>query len=163
MITYKVQATGPLFTDATLAAQVDPAIVAMLADVGAYAQRVAVDQSPTGVTKNLRGSVMSELRGAPAARAQEVSSSVFYAPIQEVGRRPGRRPPAGALLLWVQRKLSVSADDAPSVAFLVARQIGRAGTTGYFMFEQAFEKASPYFERQAEELGAKIAREANGG
>ena len=30
------------------------------------------------------------------------------------------------------------------------------------MFEQAFEKAVPYFERQADVLEAEIAHEANG-
>ena len=162
MVTYTVKAEGPLFDDPTLAARVDPQIVAMLADVGAYAQRLAVDKTPTGVTYALRGSIVSDLRGTPATRSQEVSSSMFYAPIQEVGRRPGKWPPSDALLLWVTRKLGVGPDEAKSVAFLVARKIGREGTKGYLMFEQAFNRAVPYFERQADEVGERIAREANG-
>jgi hypothetical protein len=162
MVTFKVQATGPIFEDPGLAASFDHQIIMMLADVGAYAQRLVVDKAPTGATFNLRGSIVSELHGSPATRVQEVSSSVAYAPIQEVGRRPGRRPPASALLVWVTRKLQVAPDQAPSVAFLVARKIGREGTTGYRFFEQAFEQASPYFERQAEILGANYAAKMNG-
>jgi hypothetical protein len=162
MVTFSVQATGPIFEDPSLATRFDDEIVAMLADVGAYAQRLAVDKAPTGVTFALRGSIVSELRGSPAERAQEVSSSLAYAPIQEVGRRPGRRPPAGALLVWVARKLQVGPAEIPSVAFLVARKIGREGTTGYHFMELAFEQASPYFERQADLMVAKYADEANG-
>jgi hypothetical protein len=160
MITFTANITGPIFTGG-LASTVDRDVIAMLADVGAYAQRLAVDKAPTGVTFNLRGSIVSELHGSPAARSQEVSSSVFYAPIQEEGRKPGRPPPAGALLLWVTRKLGAG-NNAQSVAFLVARQIGRSGTKGHHMFQQAFDKAVPYFERQAEALGAQITHEANG-
>jgi hypothetical protein len=168
MVTYTVRATGPLFTDPNLAARVDPHIVGMLADVGAYAQRLAVDRTPAGVSAGggLRGSIFSEPRGTPVARSQYVSSSLFYAPIQEVGRRPGRRPPAGALLLWVTRKLLIGPGWGPlnplGVAFLVARKIGRVGTRGHHMFEQAFQKSSPYFHRQAEQLAGRIAREAGG-
>jgi hypothetical protein len=160
MVTFSIQASGPIFEDPNLGRRFDDEIVVMLADVGAYAQRLAVDKAPTGVTFALRGSIVSELRGSPAERAQEVSSSMAYAPIQEVGRRPGRRPPVGALLVWVARKLQAS--DVPSVAFLVARKIGREGTTGYHFMELAFEQASPYFERQAELMVAKYADEANG-
>lgn len=163
MVTYRIQATGPLFDDPTLAARVDPAIVAMLNDVGLYAQRATIDLAPTGVTFALRGSILTEMHGTPAQRTQEVFSSLIYAPVQELGRTPNRRrPPAGALLVWVQRKLGVDAAHAHSVAFLVARKIGREGTDGYRYFEQAFEKAAPYFEQQAEALGLRIADEANG-
>jgi len=164
MITFTVQATGPIFTDPRLGERYDDRIVAMLADVGAYAQRLAVDKAPTGVSQpGLRGSIESELRGTPAARVQEVSSSLVYAPIQEVGRQPKRpQPPPGALLVWIARKLGVGdAKEARRVEFLVARKIGRVGTTGYRFFEQAFAQASPYFERQAEAMNAAFAAEAN--
>lgn len=160
MITFTAKIEGPIFKGG-LASSVDRRTIAMLADVGAYAQRLAVDKAPSGVTYQLRGSIVSELRGSPSARSQEVSSSAFYAPIQEVGRKPGKRPPADALLLWVTRKLGAP-DNPEAVAFLVARAIGRSGTKGYRMFEQAFEKAVPYFERQADAMGAELARDANG-
>jgi len=162
MVTFKVQATGPIFEDPRLAERYDERIVAMLADVGGYAQRLAVDKAPTGVTMNLRGSILSELHGTPATRVQEVFSSVMYAPIQEKGRRPGKMPPVSALLVWVARKMQVADKDVRTVAFFVARKIGREGTTGYRFFEQAFEQAAPYFEQQAEAMNAAFAAEANG-
>ena len=160
MITFTAKIEGPIFKGG-LMSTLDRKTIAMLADVGAYAQRLAVDKAPTGVSYNLRGSIVSELRGNPETRSQEVSSSLFYAPIQEVGREPGKRPPADALLLWVQRKLGAP-DNPEAVAFLVARAIGRKKGKAYRFFEQAFEKAVPYFERQAEAMGAEIAHEANG-
>jgi hypothetical protein len=51
-----------------------------------------------------------------------------YAIVIEKGRRRNRRPPPRAVLIpWVMDKLGVSAKDAPRVAFLVARAIGKRG------------------------------------
>ena len=161
MITFTAKVEGPLFKGG-LMSSLDRKTIAMLADVGAYAQRLAVDKAPSGVSYQLRGSIFSEPRGTPATRSQEVFSSLFYAPIQEEGRRPGKPPPPpGSLLLWIARKIGAP-DNPESVEFLIARSIGRKGTKAHKMFEQAFEKAVPYFERQADVLEAEIAHEANG-
>jgi len=45
------------------------------------------------------------------------------------GRKAGKRPPSDALIPWVKFKLQIKEDKkAKSVAFLVARKIGREGT-----------------------------------
>lgn len=56
-----------------------------------------------------------------------VTAGVHYAGYVEHGRRAGRQPPVAALVPWVKRKLGVPAKRARSVAFLVARKIGRRG------------------------------------
>ena len=51
-----------------------------------------------------------------------------YAGIIEDGRRPGAKaPPREAIARWVQRKLRVTAKEAKSVAFVIARSIKARG------------------------------------
>lgn len=44
------------------------------------------------------------------------------------GRKPGRPPPSTALEEWVKFKFRISGKQLKSVAFLVARKIGKEGT-----------------------------------
>jgi hypothetical protein len=75
-----------------------------------------------------------------------------YPIVIERGRKfPGKPPPSDALKLWVQRVLGVSAEESDSVAFLVARSIGKhgfsrkgkVGPTGAKMAEEGLEAATP--------------------
>ena len=161
-----VQATGPLLTDPQALTQFDTEVQRTLADIGAYGQRVIVQGSPRGVSAGgggLRGSIFTELRGVPAHRQQIVASTLFYAPIVEVGRRPGKRPPAAPILLWVTRKLGVPTAQAARVAFLVARKIGRVGYAGAHMFERGAAQVQPYAQARFEELGERLRRIISGG
>jgi hypothetical protein len=137
VITIEVRARGALLTDPAIAAQFDGEIVATLSELAGLGQQLVVARTPRGVTDGLRGSVFTELRGTPARREARITSSVFYAPIVEAGRRPGRRPPVDKLISWVTRKLQVAPGEARHVAFLVSRKIGRRGYAGYHMFERA--------------------------
>lgn len=47
------------------------------------------------------------------------------------GRAPGRRPPASALLPWVNAKFGIGGQEALSIAFAVATKIGKEGTRFY--------------------------------
>ena len=157
-------ATGPLFTDPNIAARFDAEVSAALQELGALGQRLVVEGTPAGIASGgggLRGSIFSELRGAPARREEVVSSSVFYAPIVEVGRRPGKQPPGGPIQLWVTRKLQTPPAEVASVAFLVARKIGLRGTTGAHMFERALVKLEPVVQRRFQELGDRIVARLN--
>jgi hypothetical protein len=56
----------------------------------------------------------------------------------ETGTRP-HFPPPSALLLWVKKKFSVTTEkQALSIAFAIARNISKRGTTAFKMFERAF-------------------------
>lgn len=162
----EITARGPIFEDRTLGARFDQEIMRTLSELGALGQRLVVDKTPRGISSGgggLRGSIFTELRGSQATREQFVSSSLFYAPIVEVGRRPGQRPPPRrALELWVVRKLGVASREAPSVAFLVARAIGVRGTQEATMFRQAFERVEPIARRAFDALGARMASTAGG-
>ena len=166
MLTFRVELTGALLTDPTVLERFDGEIQATLAELGAYGQRLVVQGAPRGVSAGgggLRGSVFTEMRGVPARRQAIVSSSVYYAPIVEAGRRPGRRPPLEPIRLWVVRKLGVSVVGASRVAFLVARKIGRQGTAGAHMFERAAQALGPVAANSVQALGEKLSRVLRGG
>jgi hypothetical protein len=96
--------------------------------------------TPVGISGDLRrswGSVVTVM--GPWHVEGRIGSTCEYAPYQEFGTAP-HFPPPQALELWVQRKLGVSAKEAPGVAYLVARKISRTGTKGRFMLKKGFEK-----------------------
>jgi hypothetical protein len=65
------------------------------------------------------------------ARSVLVYNQTPYSGVIEEGRRPGRRqPPTKVIEPWVRRKLGLRGGEAKSVAFLVARKIGRVGIPG---------------------------------
>lgn len=166
MITVRVQAHGGLFEDPTILERFDQEVSSTLAELGAYGQRLVVFNSPRGVSAGaggFAGSISNELRGTPARRQAVVSSSVFYAPIVEKGRRPGRRPPLEPIRLWVVRKLGVNQKNAREVAFLVARKIGRRGWEGKHPFERAAKQLLPVARQRFESLQARIGRLLQGG
>lgn len=106
----------------------------------------------------LRGGIFTEQRGVGVERHGLVSPSPAtkeYAYVQELGRKPGSRmPPVDAILLWVRRKhlggvystrtrrrmgsKATQASQDRSVAFLIARSIGRKGTPAHHMFQKAW-------------------------
>jgi hypothetical protein len=160
----QIRGTGPLFTDPQIAARFDTEVQAALHELAALGQRLVVEGAPHGISSGgggLRGSIFSEVRGVPARREALIASSVFYAPIVEVGRHPGRYPPIGPIQLWVTRKLQVPPGEAASVAFLVSRKIGLRGTQGAHMFERAMTQLEPIAQRRFQELGDRIVQLLN--
>ena len=85
---------------------------------------------------NLRGSIFTQVKGTPINVIGTVATNLVYGAPVEFGRRPGRMPPVDALEMWVRRQLGVSGDEARSVAFVVARAIGRRGTKARKMFDK---------------------------
>jgi hypothetical protein len=162
---HEIRLVGPLFASRDLMARHDRQISAALTELAALGQRLVVSRTPAGVSSGrggLRGSVFHELRGVPAHRAAVVGTPLHYAAVVEQGRRPGRRPPVSALLLWVRRRLGVSAERAPSVAFLIARKIGRVGSAGHFMFARTRAQLEPIARQRFERLSSEIARGLGG-
>lgn len=166
MLTIRVQAQGALFTDSNVLERFDAEIASTIAELGAYGQRLVVQGAPRGVSVGgggYAGSIGLELRGTPARRQATVSSSLFYAPIIESGRRAGaRRPPLAPILLWVTRKLHVTGDQASRVAFLIARSIGRKGIPGKHVFERAAQNLVPVAQARFEALQERILRVLRG-
>lgn len=117
--------------------------------------------APVGVSGRLRGSIASEVEGVGSEIVGRVGSNLrdeVYPKVMEHGREPGRMPPPEALERWVHLKLGVPTDEAPGVAFVVARNIARRGIKGRFFLRRGWEKAQKrvieYFKR-AQELIVK--------
>lgn len=106
------------------------------------AQTAVAEETPVNYGA-LRASVGKQTIGSPFPFAGEVFSPLDYASPVEFGRKPGRRPPTEAIEAWVIRKLGYKGKQARSVAFLIARAIGRRGTRGAFMFKRGFAVAEP--------------------
>jgi hypothetical protein len=92
------------------------------------------EASPVGVYGHLQGAwlqtVGTEVSTTGVVGFSDPTPTAPYAWFVVHGRAPGRMPPPIALLRWVVKKLGVSGMAARSVAWLVARKIGRRGTKG---------------------------------
>ena len=70
----------------------------------------------------------------------------------EDGRRPGKMPPVNVIADWVTRRkiapYSNKSEKLPStnqLAFVIAKKIGRDGTTGIHFLEKSVTEAENYF------------------
>lgn len=129
-------------------------LTAVQASLDAFEQAVVVE-TPVN-TGHLRGSINSVVYGSPPDFFGVVSSPILYASPVEYGRKPGRQPPVDAIAYWVRRKNLVPDDQVESVAYLIARHIGRYGTKGAHMFEKGFNNALPAVERLWDDVSDKI-------
>jgi hypothetical protein len=119
---------------------------AMYSSLAIFQEQVQ-GRTPVGVSGDLRKNILPITRGLPPNFIGEVQSGMFYGEYVERGRRPGRQPPVEAIELWVQRKLGVSPDESRNVAYLIARAIGRRGTSGAAMFDKGFEAGKEPVEK----------------
>lgn len=86
---------------------------------------------------------------------QYATNSLYGWPVER-GRRPGQPPPTEAIKLWVIRRGIASGKEADSIAYLIARAIGRRGTKGAFMFEKGAEAAAPLVAKVWEQTAERI-------
>lgn len=95
-----------------------------------------------GVVTSVHGNIIWGLQG----RVHEVMP---HGEVVEFGRRPGgKQPPTGPIEFWVIRKgLAAAGPESRSVAFLIARAIGRRGTIGAHMFEKGFDASRAALDR----------------
>lgn len=122
-------------------------------------------KTPVGVSGTLRGATAAKVTtsgGSPVSIEGRVFNPTAYGMPVELGRRPGKQPPSSALELWVRRKLDIPENRVKSVAFLVARKIGRKGTTAVEMFKKAFEEGrstvNGFFDRAAGRITAELSK-----
>jgi hypothetical protein len=66
-----------------------------------------------------------------------------YGPVIEHGRRaPKKPPPKEVIVRWIQRRLGKTEDEARSIAFVVARAIGKRGLIGRKIAEDGQDEIS---------------------
>lgn len=112
-----------------------------LREIGKIMVPILKAHTPVGATSKLRNTTVFQIRPLGSEQLLQIrqgakSGGAFYGRFVRGGRKPGRQPPIAALLPWVIKKLGVAGPRARSVAFLVARKIGKRGV-----------KANPYHVR----------------
>ena len=122
--------------------RVNKSILKEMSITGLKVESKAKVRTSVGVSGNLRSSISTKL----GRNGVTVSTRAQYAPFVEYGRKPGNMPPPSSLFRWVQLKLG--AKNFKSVAFVIARSIGKKGI-----------KAKPFlFNSYAEEKPRLMAR-----
>lgn len=162
MLTVEVKVNGALFKG-------DPSRVAVVVNEELTAAMHASTQHIRGLIIPKTPVFMSTLRQATQANvtsvARAIEGRVFnptsYGMVVELGRTPGKAaPPSSALELWVRRKLGVPENRVKSVAFLVARKIGKRGTKAVKMFSSSFEESrgtiNALFNRASDRVVARL-------
>jgi len=105
----------------------------------------------------LRQGTQASVTGTARSIEGRVFNPSSYGMVVELGRTPGKRqPPSSALELWVRRKLGVPENRVKSVAFLVARKIGKQGTKAIKMFETSFNESKGTINRLFDRAAARI-------
>ena len=118
--------------------------------------------TPRGATGHLRTKTRFEVLTIGAEQELQVRQGAqtvggaFYGRFVRGGRRPGRRPPIDALVPWVSKVLGVPAARVRSVAFLVARKIGKKGIAPNPYHERALAEATPQIQQQVTAMGTRV-------
>lgn len=82
-----------------------------------------------------------------------VEAEAAYSYFVEMGRGPGKPPPVDAIKKWARRKFGITGKELDSVAFLIARKIGKVGTVKHpFMFPAAESERRRHYERMLQAL-----------
>jgi len=89
----------------------------------------------------LRGSFAKDIYGQEADLHGEVVTPLLYGWPVEIGQEPGKVRNVAAIKLWAKRKLGLSGKQLDSAAWAIAIAIGKKGTDGALMVEQAFQRA----------------------
>ena len=144
----------------------DPAMESSMLTV----QGNVVPNVPVGVSGALRQSYAKptaiDISGVGANIVGKFGSTITtpypYGDVMEFGRSAGKMPPPSALERWVHLVLKVPTKDAPGVAFLVARAIGKRGIKGLFFMKKGLEKSeriiSGLFEKALTKIVEEIAK-----
>jgi hypothetical protein len=115
---------------------VEGAYLAALRGVGIMQRRTreAPPANPAGKGSGGAVNLGDLLRGWKAEQLSDgarVYNIMGHAPVVEHGRRANKKPPPSDVIArWLQRRLGMSEDEARSIAFPVARAIGKRGLKG---------------------------------
>lgn len=113
-----------------------------------FLAREVAERTPTAHGL-LRSSIFSEERVTADGVIGVVASPLEHATYVELGTRP-HFPPLEPIIDWVKTKGIAPADQAESVAYLIARAIAVRGTLAVGMFNRAFAYAQPQIARRFE-------------
>lgn len=94
---------------------------------------------------------------AKSSGSRESPKSYGY--FVEYGRAPGRRPPLGAIALWVKRYATGDTSDLERAEFLISKAIGQRGTQPKPFLEPALTRSEAIIRKLIDkEIDAAIER-----
>jgi len=101
----------------------------------------------------LAGRSLSVKVEAQGSRVVGTMTGAHYWYYIEHGRKPGKRPPVASIEQWIEdKRIPLDGITKKSLAFLIARKIGREGTKGTPILENVFTPQS--FADLGRDLGA---------
>lgn len=107
----------------------------------------------SGDRGELARSIKYELGPTAIPIGSRVYTDKLYAAPAEYGRRPGRMPPVAPIADWLRRH-----GEDPARGYIVARAIGRRGTTGLFYMRRAAEEGMQSSRAIFDEVADSIER-----
>ncbi|MCF6265234.1 MAG: hypothetical protein L3J57_01660 [Desulfuromusa sp.] len=163
--TAHLKATGPLFAKGPELVQHN--LDAFVEEVVQMLEREIKELTPQGVY-GLRGAgLLNSIGHTITGRGSKHVRGVIgtpqpYGEFVERGRRPGKMPPQGVLLRWVEVKLGLSGKEAQRVEYLIRRKIGQKGTAGAAMFAKGLLENLPRIEQISRRYELKTTVDLNG-
>ena len=111
-------------------------------------ERQTVGRTPTNIGR-LKGGFSYKVNRGQKVIKGEMTNVMKYAIVVEKGRRAGAKmPPIAPIQFWVMRKLKISdPKKARSVAFVIARSIGKRGIPAVNMVADGLDAAEPTIMR----------------
>lgn len=133
-------------------------LTALIREITLRGRNNIVKRTPVGHFGALRGGYSVEVKRANTKHPIGViANPIIYHDAVEEGRKAGRPPPTAVLIPWVGSKLGIPpGPKRESVAFLVARKIGRTGTDAQKMVEKGWDDTRKEIKPRLKKLGFRI-------
>lgn len=156
MLTLEVKVSGALFKERGAEKLVNDELAAAMNASTQLLRGAIIPKTPV-FQSHLRQATQASVSGSGRSIEGRVFNPMSYGIPVELGRTPGKKqPPSSALELWVRRKLNVPENKVKSVAFLVARKIGKQGTKAVKMFERSFNESKGAINHLFDRAAARI-------
>ncbi len=156
--TTTLKASGPLFSRGQEAVQQQ--MDALVTEAVVFLQREIKERVPQGVygaQGGLLGSILHEVTGQGTNMVRGVvGTAQAYGEVIERGRRPGKYPPKGSLLRWIEIKFGIDPREATRLEFLIRRKIAKKGTKGAAMFYRGMMENLTQLEAMGNRHGIEL-------
>ena len=161
----RIEKSGPLFENP--AAIIQDGLDSFVMEVLSLLESAVKEKTPRGVFGD-QGGLAATIHGDPfnlgtPAVMGIVGHQSVYGDVIEMGRRPGKMPPPGVLLRWMEVVLGMSEKEAQRKEYGLRLSIAKKGFDGAFMFQKALEENETKIEDIAQKYGIDIAFNLNGG
>ena len=165
-LAYKIEFSGPLFDGRAVQGMQDETDAFIVESV-AYLETLVKKYTPVGVF-GAQGGLLGGIYGEPVQLGSPVAMGIvghqsgIYGDIVERGRQPGKMPPKGSLIRWINVVLGVEGKRAEGLDYAIRRKIAERGTQGAAMFFNAMEEGWPVLQKMAQKSGGSIADKMRG-